>query len=239
MNEGLDTLYAKWVESNHTINLHPGEGSVEPTTINVVIVEELGEIPIPEGFDETKSFLGWYADSSFENVVTSETIVTGDLINLYTKIGIQINENGYNYWAYEGSGRYKSYSANEAPDVVYPSYTYVVNENEGTSLIRTTYVNGSPTKHEACLYYNNKLFCMSGNYFYDNGARHSIVKEKLKADMEEALGVTPRCYTEMFSSYCHFESYSYECAASDEYLADCSSPSNHTCSVYSDGSITC
>ena len=53
--------------------------------------------------------------------------------------------------------------------------------------IKTTKVNGTVTGHTSCLWYNNREFCVAPNYWDTDSA---TTKTKIKADMENALGIT-------------------------------------------------
>ena len=232
MNEGLDNLYAKWVESNHTITLNAGDGSVEPTSINAVIGEEIGELPIPTINDETKSFLGWYSDSLFENVVTKETIVESTLTNLYAKYGIA---DGYYYW--NDSYSSTTYTSTRVPTTVYPNYTSLVSGSGPNTFIRSTYQNGSLTGHEACLYYNSKAFCIAEGYWSANGSSGESVKNALQSAMESAIGTSAtRCYSGSDDVFCRFGSAN--CIADSNDYVYCGDGSRR-CSVNSVGSAYC
>ncbi len=68
--------YAKWVQ-NVTITLHPGDGTVTPNTITLAPGSTVGDLlPTPEWTGHT--FLGWYEESTFDTLVTSETVVSSD-----------------------------------------------------------------------------------------------------------------------------------------------------------------
>ena len=76
------TYYAHWHE-DVTVTLHANQGTVTPNTITVPYNTAVGELPIPLRSDYT--FAGWYTDdSTFQNEVTSETVITAD-IDFYAK----------------------------------------------------------------------------------------------------------------------------------------------------------
>ena len=53
--------------------------------------------------------------------------------------------------------------------------------------IKTTIVNNNPTGHAACLWYNNREFCLNPNSFDTDW---NTTKQKLKNDIEAALSIT-------------------------------------------------
>ena len=76
--------------------------------------------------------------------------------------------------------------------------------------IKTTKVNETITGHTSCLYYNNREFCISPNYWtgtigVEDDIEGTNTKVKLKNDMENALGITiadSSCYSEADSAKC-------------------------------------
>ena len=181
-------------ENEIAITLNAGEGSVEFSTLNKKYGETFGNLPNAVPTDNSLSFVGWYSDEAYTEEVTSETIIKAGMDNLYAKY---INENGYNYWTDNYSDN--NYSPTSAPATIYPKYSKLVTNGESKALMRTTYVNGSPTKHEACLYYGgtNKMFCLGEDYWETvvdsteaTTENKDAVKSALKNDMETALGVT-------------------------------------------------
>ncbi len=85
--------------------------------------------------------------------------------------------------------------------------------------IKTTKVNATVTGHTACLWYNNREFCIAPNYWNTDGA---TTKAKLKADMENALGIT------IADSSCDSATSSARCDAGD-----------FDCYANSDGDVNC
>ena len=77
------TYYAHWAE-NVTITLIPGQGAtVSPNTVTLPSGTAVGNLlPTPEWTGHT--FLGWYEESTFDTLVTSETVVTSNT-NYYAK----------------------------------------------------------------------------------------------------------------------------------------------------------
>ena len=104
--------------------------------------------------------------------------------------------------------------------------------------IKTTKVNGTVTGHAACLWYNNREFCIAPNYWDTDGG---TTKTKLKADMENALGIT------IADSSCKSGPGTVACSAGD---FDCDAYSNGdvycgshvssgVCNVYGSGDAVC
>ena len=104
--------------------------------------------------------------------------------------------------------------------------------------IKTTKVNGTVTGHKACLWYNNREFCMSPNYWDTDD---TTTKAKLKADMENALGITiadSSCNPFTISAYCYAESF--YCYAYANGSVRCGSLlSGGRCNVDGNGSAYC
>ncbi len=100
----------------------------------------------------------------------------------------------YVYWNNNFSNT--SYTSTQIPTGTELNGTYQTREQLATAYtdwedapvyIKTTKVNGTVTGHIACLWYNNREFCIVPNYWNTDGA---TTKTKLKADMENALGIT-------------------------------------------------
>ena len=74
--------YAKWIE-NVVVTLHPGNGTVTPTTLEYLPGSVVGTLPTPTytGY----SFDGWYEESTFDTLVTEQTIVTSSTTDFYAK----------------------------------------------------------------------------------------------------------------------------------------------------------
>ena len=112
--------------------------------------------------------------------------------------------------------------------------------------IKTTKVNGTVTGHAACLWYNNREFCIAPNYWtgtigVNNATEGANTKAKLKADMENALGIT------IADSSCNSSPSRATCYAGDFYcyaysygIVNCSSSVAHEyCYVDGSGNAYC
>ncbi len=100
----------------------------------------------------------------------------------------------YVYWNDDFSNT--TYTSTQVPTGTGLNGTYQTREQLATAFIdweyvpvyiKTTKVNGTVTGHAACLWYNNREFCIAPNYWNTDSA---TTKAKLKADMENALGIT-------------------------------------------------
>ena len=65
------------------VTLHPGNGTVTPTTLEFVLGSVVGTLPTPTytGYE----FDGWYEESTFDTLVTEQTIVTSSTTDFYAK----------------------------------------------------------------------------------------------------------------------------------------------------------
>ena len=108
----------------------------------------------------------------------------------------------YVYWNDNFSGT--DYTSTQVPTGTGLNGTYATRELLATAYtdwedapvyINTTKVNGTITGHTACLWYNNREFCIAPNYWtgtigVTNATEGVNTKAKLKTDMENALGIT-------------------------------------------------
>ena len=166
----------------------------------------------------------------------NQTTVQSALNDLYTKAATYIDPNdikwatlSYKYWNDDFEGN--NYYILEAPATVYTTRaaleTAYGSSNFANSpiYIRSAYAGSYPIYHEACLWYNNKEFCLAPNYWVGDAQDQSngaTTKAKLKADMEAALGITINVNS------CDSDSSHANCYAGDFY-----------CYAYSDGDVYC
>ena len=131
------------------------------------------------------------------------------------------------YWN-DNFGYTHEYASNEAPTGSGLNGTYETREQLATAYsnwsnnpiyIKTTKVNGTVTGHTACLWYNNREFCIAPNYWNTDSA---TTKAKLKADMENALGITIADYS------CTYDAIGTTCGTGDLY-----------CNADSNGDVDC
>ncbi len=128
-----------------------------------------------------------------------------------------------------GSGLNGTYAARELLATAYSNW-----ENAPV-YIKTTKVNGTITGHAACLWYNNREFCMAPNYWDTNA---STTMTKLKADMENTLGITSSCNSNTNFAYCFAGTFL--CNADANGLVYCRSDVEYwTCIVYGQGDARC
>ena len=194
---------------------------------------------------------GTVASSEITYTNNGQTTVEGAINDLYGKAA-KIPVDYYKYWNDNYSdGSYseesESYSEGSVPSTVYASYTSLVSGSADKPFIRTTYVNGSPKKHNACLYLGNinKVFCIEQGFWEvvtgtntsstENGER---VTTSLKVAMEKALGTsTTSCYTNANFARCYVGS-AY-CSAHSGGYVDCDDGVSLECSVESEGEAKC
>jgi len=139
-----------------------------------------------------------------------------------------------------GSGLNGTYSTRELLATAYTDW-------EDTPVyIKTTKVNGTVTGHVTCLWYNNREFCIAPNYWtgtigVNNATEGANTKAKLKADMENALGITiadSSCYSSPSDAYCDAGDF-YCYAASRGYVSCNSSVTDGRCFVDGSGDAGC
>ncbi len=154
--------------------------------------------------------------SSVSYTNNNQTTVEGSLNELYIKAsmlnswidprGLNTDGNGgkisFVYWNDNFDGT--SCTSTQAPIGTGLNGTYESREQLATAYsnwsnipiyMKTTKVNGTVTGHAACLWYNNREFCIAPNYWtgtigVSNATEGANTKAKLKADMEDALGIT-------------------------------------------------
>ncbi len=127
-----------------------------------------------------------------------------------------------------GTGLYGTYQSREQLATAYSNWS------NAPIYIKTTKVNGTVTGHTACLWYNNREFCIAPNYWDTDGG---TTKTKLKADMENALGITiadSSCGSDASNAYCSAGDF-YCGAGSDGGVYSSSSVTIGACYVYGSG----
>ena len=183
-------------KNSKIITLNLNGGTLDINRILGTIGNKIGTLPTP--IKDNYDFGGWFSDEELQNEVTTETVVTNDLNNLFAKWNesLAYDLNGYNYW-YSTS----EYSSTAAPETVYKDYHSVISPVITETLLRTTFVNGNPTKHAACMYYEatDKVFCLEHGYWSANGNSGDAVVTALINDMNSALNTSitsSDCYTD-------------------------------------------
>ena len=126
-------------------------------------------------------------------------------------IYFDIQSESYVYWSTTEGGSGTIYAADAYPSGAKDSYTSLGLSQPG-KFIKTTLNGGNATKHEACLYYNNNIFCLEANYWTGTIGTQSETegintKNKLKDDMETALGTSATsCTSDTTTARCFFDS---------------------------------
>ena len=151
----------------------------------------------------------------------------------------------YVYWNGNFSGSYCS--STQVPGGTGLSGTYATREalaaaysnwNNAPIYIKTTKENRLVTGHAACLWYNDQEFCISPNYWDTDGV---TTKNKLKADMENALGISindSNCESGEIYALCYAGTFN--CYANSSGVVNCfSHPNGEFCYVDGSGSAAC
>ena len=145
------------------------------------------------------------------------------------------NFNGTTYTSTQeptGTGLTGTYATREALATAYSNWS------NAPVYIKTTKLNGTVTSHLACIWYNNHEFCISPNYWDTDAA---TTKTKLKADMENSLGITipdSSCTVDESSVYCSASTL--DCFSASNGEVNCTSaPTLLFCNVDSSGNSKC
>ena len=159
----------------------------------------------------------------------------------------------YVYWNNNFSNT--QYTSTQVPTGTGLNGTYATREELATAYsswsnapiyIKTTKVNGTVTGHAACLWYNDREFCISPNYWtgtigVNNATEGANTKAKIKADMENALGITiadSSCNSSESYAYCYTGDF--RCSALSFGGVDCGSGvTSGSCDVYGSGDARC
>ncbi len=159
----------------------------------------------------------------------------------------------YVYWNDNFSGT--NYTSTQVPTGTELNGTYQTREQlaaaytdweDAPIYIKTTKVNGTVTGHIACLWYNNREFCIAQNYWtgtigVSNATEGANTKAKIKADMETALGITiadSSCSSDTTYAACNaggFYCYAYY----DGYVYWFSNVTEEACGVDGSGIANC
>ena len=158
----------------------------------------------------------------------------------------------YRYWNnnFAGSSGANVFNSTHMPTITYATralleQNYVAsNFTNNPMYIRSVLIDGNVVGHQTCLWNNNKEFCLEPNYWVGDSQDEidgSTTGEKLKADMEAALGVT------IASNHCTSHSDYTNCVLGDFYCyadsngdAYCrSNVTNLRCRVFSIGHARC
>ncbi len=144
------------------------------------------------------------------------------------------------YWndGFAGS----TYAFPNTPSTTYGSVT-ALRDGYGTDNFATyPFYIKTTTEHQACLYYNNKEFCMKPNYLVSGDSDGKQTKAKLKADIENAFGITIASYNcSGFSdaTYCYVNyNRGFSCAALSNGDVRCINDKEQ-CHIYSNGVAEC
>ena len=101
----------------------------------------------------------------------------------YTTEMVIENGVGYVYWSIDDLSSDGLFENNQIPDTVHQSISDLGFTTPHT-FIRTTMVKNKPTKHETCIYVNERIFCFDTSYYDEDYDANEI---RLKTLIEEAL----------------------------------------------------
>ena len=183
-----------------------------------------------------------------KDVKINKTAHTGSKTDPY-----RVGNFSYVYWNDNFSGT--EYTSTQVPTGSGLNGTYQTREQLVTAYtswedvpiyIKTTKVNGTVTGHTACLWYNNREFCIAPNYWtgtigVEDATAGANTKAKLKADMENALGITiadSSCGSGARDAYC--DAGDFNCSAISYGDVSCySNVADENCGVNGSGYAGC
>ena len=183
----------------------------------------------------------------------NQTTVKGAIDDLYSKASTLVDpaETSFKYWNNNFVGT--RFASNNIPtgsglSGTYDSRTELAGAYSNFSnwplYIKTIQINGNIQRHLACSWYNNREFCFGPNYWTGTiGVQDQLegvnTMNKLKADMEDALGITMNsCSSNGLEAYCNNGSSGYACSAYYGGEVRCIT-GNGACRVLSDGTAYC
>ena len=156
----------------------------------------------------------------------------------------------YKYWN-DGFSN-STYQSNAMPATVYASRATLVtaygvsNFADSPVYIRSVLIDGNVVGHEACLWYNNKEFCIAPNYWAgtlgtDDATVGENTKIKLQRDMQNALGLeSANISCSSTNSYTSCQTYNFRCYSGSNGFVRCrSSVTSKYCGVTTNGSVGC
>ena len=180
---GLKTLL-----DNHAISATNNAAAIE----NWKIVITLINLDVNQNDNTGKTISAEIIISKEEYILPSPYVYWNDNFSSTTYTSTQVPT---------GTGLNGTYQTREQLATAYSNWS------NNPIYIKTTKVNGTVTGHTACLWYNNREFCIAQNYWNTDGA---TTKAKLKADMENALGITindSSCDSDASLAYCDIGSF--------------------------------
>ena len=176
-------LYCSGLGSQCTID---NKLSVNDTGIKYHVTFDYGVIAKSVAMEDSNYC--YVNDTNITEINTSDFVEGGHLVCDSTSCSCQ-GATRYVYWSTTEGGSDTLYGPTSKPSGAKNSYTSL-GLPEPAKLVRTTLdESNNAIKHEICLHYNNKLFCVDNNYWTTDA---DTTKTKLKADMESALGTTAR-----------------------------------------------
>ena len=166
-------------------------------------------------------------------------------VDIYIPVNYKYWNNNFAGYSYKfasntiptGTGLQGTYDSRNALASAYTSFSST------PVYIRTTLLDNTPAKHDSCLWYNNREFCLGPNYWtgtigVEDATAGANTKNKLKADMEAALGISASsCTPNRAIVSCTFGSL--HCDAYYYGTVYCAVGNSRYCYVDSDGTAFC
>ena len=158
------TLYAHWSANTYTITFNTNGGTSETVSKDITYDSTYGELPTPTLTGYT--FKGWYLDSSYNKLVTNETVVkiTANSV-LYAKWGA----NSYTITLNADGGEVASNTievefANTYSDLPTPTktgYTFIGWHDEEGNLINNTTIVDKATNQTLTAYWSTNSYTVT------------------------------------------------------------------------------
>ena len=180
-----------------------------------------------------------YVNNTDVTDINPDDFVEGGKLSCTGGVCICTGATRYVYWTISEGGSGTSYRPTSKPTNTFNSLASM-NLTGVEKLIRTTIdSDNNVLGHEACLYYNSKLFCLDNNYWVSEDANGTLTKAKLAADMESTLGVKPSCSNlDTSRTDCYYGT-SVRCKVSKGNEVLCANASSGSCNVFSNGYARC
>ncbi len=148
----------------------------------------------------------------------------------------------YVYWGLNEGGKNVQYASNQKPDTTYDSYTSFGFDNAGLFIRTKINASNEASGHEACMFFNNKIYCFKQGYWVSGDSDGSSTMVKLKADMESSYGQsTSSCGKDPTYAVCRMGSNASaapRCIAKPTNQSYCQMGDNN-CGVYGSGKAYC
>lgn len=139
------------------------------------------------------------------------------------------------YWKY---GDEPTYVFPNTPSITYSSVDALKAEYSNFANL-PFYIKTTATEHQACLYYNNKEFCLGPSYWINGDTDGSQTGEKLQREMATALGISESDLSCSSGSTVMCSVSVFRCGINSDGHVSCIVPAATGCYVQSGGSASC